>query len=316
MHETIKNFPNQFSYVPEVVRGEKLSAYGHVIVAGMGGSGLAALLLKAWKPELPLSIYQDYGLPIISDGYHGKTLIIASSYSGNTEEVIDVFTKAIEKQIPVAVITTGGTLGELAEKHQTPLILLPNTGIQPRSARGYSFMALLKMLGDDANLTEAAGIAKSLDAMRYEEQGRALASWLSGAVPIIYSSRLNHAIAYNWKITFNETGKVPAFCNSFPELNHNEMAGFDAHQLVGRFRFVFLRDSDDNDRVKKRMEVLESLYRKRELPVESLDLHGASRLERIFSTLVIADWAAYHLAVRYGFDPENMPIVEEFKKLI
>ncbi|MEK7499247.1 MAG: hypothetical protein AAB649_01425, partial [Patescibacteria group bacterium] len=153
MRETIKNFPSQFSYAPEVIRGEKLGTYAHAVVAGMGGSGLSARLLKAWKPELSLSIHQDYNLPIISNEYNGKTLIIASSYSGNTEEVIDVFTKAIEKQIPVAVIATGGALVELAEKYQTPLILLPRTGIQPRSARGYSFMALLKMLGKNDECT-------------------------------------------------------------------------------------------------------------------------------------------------------------------
>ena len=127
-------------------------------------------------------------------------------------------------------------------------------------------------------------------------------------------------LAHNWKIKFNETGKVPAFCNVFPELNHHEMTGFDvqdaSRHLSEKFHFVFLKDDDDHPQVQKRMDITAKLYRDRNLPVEILMLQGQSRVEKMFSSLVLADWTAYHTGEGYGLETEQVPMVEEFKGLI
>jgi len=150
--------------------------------------------------------------------------------------------------------------------------------------------------------------------------GKALAYRIKGKVPVVYSSSENAPIAYNWKIKLNETGKIPAFMNVLPELNHNEMNGFDVHPstrpLSRVFHFLLLKDKNDNEHVQKRMEVLASLYEARKLPVMTLELKGKTVLEKIFSSLLLADWLAYHTATLYKVDPEQVPLVEEFKKLI
>jgi glucose/mannose-6-phosphate isomerase len=139
-------------------------------------------------------------------------------------------------------------------------------------------------------------------------------------VPVIYTSAKNAAIGYNWKIKFNETGKIPAFTNVVPELNHNEMTGFDAKEktvaLSRGFRFIFLKDGLDDRRILKRMSVLEKLYHDRGFKVEIVLLQGKNEIQKIFNALILADWTAYHTAKLYGVDPEQVSMVEEFKKLI
>ena len=283
----------------------------------MGGSHLAADLAKLWNSQLPLTIVSDYGLP---PEVTKKDLVIASSYSGNTEETIDGLKIALKKKIPIVVIAVGGKLIALAIKHNLPYVQLPNTGIQPRCALGFSLRALLKIVKDERGLRESARLAKTLIPTELEKAGKTLAEKLKGRVPVIYSSRKNYAIAYNWKIKLNETGKIPAFYNVLPELNHNEMNGFDAQpstkQLCNKFHFVFLKDKKDHPRVQKRMAILERLYRERGLPVETLELQGKTQFEKMFSSLVLADWTAVYTAEHYGLESEQVPMVEELKKLM
>ncbi|MDP2704359.1 MAG: bifunctional phosphoglucose/phosphomannose isomerase [bacterium] len=318
MKTAIENFPSQFAYEPEIEHSEHLKPKGKFIVLGMGGSHLAADLLKVWNPFIDVIVHRDYGLPALSDDELKERLIIASSYSGNTEEALDGFEKGKEKELALAVISTGGKLLEQAERTNTPFVRMPDTGIQPRSALGFSFKGLLKLMGEDDALEETKELADTLYPKLLEEEGKALAEELKNHVPVIYSGTRNAPIAYNWKIKFNETGKIPAFCNVLPELNHNEMTGFDAQKesknLAKNFSFIFLKDASDHPGVEKRMEILEKLYKARKLPVRIVELKGKSELEKIFSSLILADWAAYYTAALYGLESEEVPMVEEFKK--
>lgn len=320
IYDAIKHFAEQFAWEPKIENPAALEKRNVHIVAGMGGSNLATGLVRTWNPNLRIAIHRDYGLPPLPESVLNESLLIASSYSGNTEEPIDAFEKAGDRKLPRAAIAVGGKLLDLAKKEEAPYIRIPDTGIQPRSALGFSFKALLKMMGEENALKETSGLAHTLVPADYESKGRLLAERLKGFVPIIYSSGRNRAIAYNWKIKFNEGAKIPAFWNVFPELNHNEMTGFDAtgpaKELSRAFCFIFLRDAGDHPRVLKRMEVTERLYRERGLPVELAELRGENVFHKIFSSLVLADWAAYHLALLSGADPEEVPMVEEFKKLI
>lgn len=315
MREAILNFPKQFRFRPKVENGP-LRKYRKFIVAGMGGSHLAADIIKTLRPELDITIHSDYGLP----GPGRGALVIASSYSGNTVETIDAFEKAVSANLPVAAIAVGGKLLELAKKHEVPYIQLPDTGIQPRSALGFSMKAMLKLMKQTELLKETQELAKLLKPKELEQAGQALAQKLKDRVPVIYSSAGNLSVAYNWKIKFNETGKIPAFYNVLPELNHNEMTGFDvkdaSRELSSKFYFILLRDDADHPQVQKRMVVLEKLYRDRSLPVEVIEMNGQSPLERIFNSLLLADWTALYTAQGYGLEAEQVPMVEEFKKLI
>ncbi|MEK7599022.1 MAG: bifunctional phosphoglucose/phosphomannose isomerase [Patescibacteria group bacterium] len=318
--KAIIEFYKQFEYEPVIENAENLQSKEKWIICGMGGSHLAADLLKIFQPRLEIIIHFDYGLPEMSAEDLNQYLIIASSYSGNTEETLDSFGEALKKKLSLAAISVGGKLLESAKKNSIPFVQLPDTGIQPRFALGFSLRAILKLMGDKKNLAETQKLARLLDNQFCQKAGQELAQKIKGCVPVIYASRKNKAIAYNWKIKFNETAKIPAFYNIFPELNHNEMTGFDAKEttksLSDKFYFIFLLDSGDHPRILKRMDLTSELLKKRGYKVEILELAGQNSWHKIFSNLLIADWTTYYTALNYGTEPEFVPMVEEFKKLM
>ncbi|MCP6726468.1 MAG: bifunctional phosphoglucose/phosphomannose isomerase [Patescibacteria group bacterium] len=314
MEKAIQDFPKQFAWEPEVINSDKLGKYSRYVLVGMGGSRLSGDLLNTSNPEIDLLVRSDYGLP----SFLGKdTLVICSSYSGNTEEVLSVFKEAQKKSIPVAVLAKGGKLIELAKKEDLPYIQFPDTGIQPRSAIGFSFRGLVKLIGREDILKDTESLK---DVLSVEDNGKDIAEVLHNKIPVIYSSFRNRSLGYIFKITLNETGKIPAFYNVLPEANHNEMIGFDiidsTKELSENLHFVFLKDEKDNKRIQKRMEVLEQLYKDRGFEVEVVAFKGKSVFERMFSSILLADWTAYHISKLYGTQPNEVPMVEEFKKLI
>ena len=166
----------------------------------MGGSHLAADLLKILKPELDLSIHKDYGLPKVKEG----ELVVLSSYSGNTEEVLDAYEEAAG--LNRAVITVGGKLLEKAKQDGVKYVQLPDLGLQPRDAWHLNLQALYELLGEKLELPEI----KPVEPLEIKER-----------IPLIYTSNQYQALGYIWKINFNETCKIPAFDNVIPESDHN-----------------------------------------------------------------------------------------------
>src|SRR3989338_1728975 len=318
MRDAIFNFPKQFDFRPTVLHASKLKKTKKFVVCGMGGSHLAADLLLTWNPSLDLLVHRDYGLATVPD--LRERLTILSSYSGNTEEVISGFREGLKKKLPLAALSIGATLETMAMKYRVPFVKMPDTGIQPRSALGFSMVGLLALMRRSQGLRDARELSITLKPADLEADGRRLAKTFRNRIPVIYASRRNEAIAYNWKIKLNETGKIPAFYSVFPELNHNEMTGFDVkkssrHLSRGLF-FILLTDTDDEPRIEKRMRIVARLYAERGLPVEMVALHGRNRLEKMFRSLIIADWTALHTAMLYGLESEQVPMVEEFKLLI
>ena len=321
MQKAIENFPQQFLFKPQIKNAEKLKRKKKVILAGMGGSHLAADLLKMAIPNFDILVHKNYGLPKVPLKYLRESLVILNSYSGNTEEVIDTFkTSVIKQKLAGAVISTNGQLLKLAKEYHTPYIQLPDTGIQPRSALGFSLRAILKITGNEKELQKTTKLAHTLKPLAFKKKGQILARKLKGFVPLIYSSEKNIAIAYNWKIKFNETGKIPAFYNILPELNHNEMTGFDikktTKKLSKNFYFIFQEDKTDHPRIQKRMNILKRLLQEKGLRVEVLKLKGQNIWQKIFNSLILADWTSLFIAKEYGVEPEAVPMVEKFKSLM
>lgn len=320
MEDAIRKFSDQFSYEPRIENEEHLRRSRKVIVAGMGGSHLAAGIVNAWKPALRILIHRDYGLPPIPDEELAEYLVVVISYSGNTEEALDAFETARAKGVPLVAVSVGGKLLERARLAEIPAVTVPDTGIQPRSALGFMTKALLAILGEADGIKELETLPALLRQNDLEAAGTALAETLQERVPVIYASNRNEGVAYNWKIKFNETGKIPAFMNVLPEVNHNEMTGFDVIEttkpLSQNFSFLLLADTEDHPKIQKRMRIIAELYEARGFPVVRLALAGGNRFHKIFSSLLTADWAAYYLARRYGTEPEAVPLVTEFKKRI
>ena len=320
MRDAIVNFQKQFEFEPKIIHEENLGNLKEFVVCGMGGSNLAGDLLEAVAPGTDVFSHRDYGLPPRSDARLQESLVILNSYSGTTEETISSYWAARPKGLSIAVVSAGWRLLEFAKHDKLPHIEIPDTKIQPRMATGFNFLALLALMRKRGELADARMLANTLKPTEYEETGKALAERIHGKVPIIYASRRNRGISYNWKIKFNETGKIPAFANVLPELNHNEMTGFDVidstRVLSEKFHFIFLRDSADSEKIQKRMDVLGKLYRDRGLLVEDVIVEGDTPYLKIFSSLVLADWTAFYTGEAYGVETEAVPMVEEFKKAI
>lgn len=320
MEHALQNFPEQFNFQPVVVGSVNMSQIKRIVVCGMGGSHLAADVLSACYPERHIIIHSDYGLPFIREDEEADTLIIASSYSGNTEEVLDAYELAKRRGLLLAAVAVGGELIRRATADGVAHVVLPDVGIQPRIGLGYNLRGLLVLLGDEAGLAETATLATILDVAAAQKQGEALAKIIRGKVPLIYASNTNRAIANIWKIKFNENAKIPAFMNVLPELNHNEMTGFDvapaAVSLKEPFHVVFLSDSTDHPKIKRRMDVCKALYDERGVGTSVVPIVGETFWQRTFSNLLIADWTSWHYGTTIGAETEQVPMVETFKRLI
>ncbi len=297
-------------------------SFDKVIICGMGGSALAGDFFSYFKNEsfLPLSlnipvlIHRSYDLPLAANE---NSLIICSSYSGDTEEPISSFNKAKQQNFEIAGIAGGGRLTELFQENKTPWVKIPRNDIPPRASLGYQFKGLTKIFMAYGLLTSSAQneistLSKKIEPAQLENDAKIKCPRLANKIPIIYTSQDNELIGRIWKIKFNENTKIPAFYNVLPELNHNEMVGWTKN--LGPFYFIFVRDSDDLPRVQKRMNLTAELLIKSGYGVDFINPAGDNVLEKLFWALIYGDWLSYHLALFYGIDPTPIEMVEEFKK--
>ena len=288
----------------------------------MGGSALVGDFLVYFQnynfsslaPNIPVVTHRSYNLPGNTDE---NTLIICVSYSGRTEETISAFDKAVDSNFEVAGVAGGGQLGELFQKYKTPWIKLPQNNIPPRASLGYQLSDITRiliaygLLGSNAQDALALLPEKIIPA-DLENQAKMLCAKLGYKIPIIYSSQNNSLLARLWKIELNENAKIPAFYNSLPELNHNEMVGWTKN--LGSFSLLFLRDKDDLPRIKKRIELTADLLKSQGLPIDFIDVIGDNPLEKVFWASSFGEWLSYYLALFYGIDPTPIVMIEDLKK--
>lgn len=316
----LEHFEEQFAFRPAVTNRRRLVRKKKYIVCGMGGSHWAADIIKTIRPDLDILIWSSYGLPLLPQAELRDRLVIASSYSGNTEEALSSFDEARRRKLPLAVSALGGKLLARAKKYRVPYVQMPDYQIPPRLALGSSLLSLLALIGDRKTLHEAFRLERLLRAKSYRVRGLALGKRLSGAIPLIYASDRWSALPYIWKIKLNETGKLPAFANVLPEMNHNEMTGFDvgkkAKELPRIFHTIILKSPSEDRRVVKRMALLKKLYEQKGVTTEFVPIAGKTPLHAIFGSLALAEWTSYALALRYAAEPEEVPMVEEFKRLM
>ncbi len=297
-----------------------------VVVLGMGGSAIGGDLVRSYlsgKLSIPMSINRSYELPSFANE---KTLIIASSYSGNTEETLSAFEQSVAKKLPILCITTGGTLAERAKELNLPVIIVP-AGMQPRAALAYSFVPILLAVeklgitsGEMQNLERTASLLDALSE-RYgtahlEENNPAfkLAGNILHRVPVVYADSGYDTIALRWRGQIQENGKHLAFCNSVSEMNHNELEGWtNPVDLVERFSILLLRSSDENARIAKRFEAMKAIFRGKQVDVLEFMAEGETRLERMFSLITMADWTSLYMALFAGTDPTAIEAIEQFK---
>lgn len=318
MRKTILESPRQFRVGLKSAENVKVSGnFKSVLVCGMGGSALPADVLDIWlesqKINLPLHIHRDYGLPYWADN---KQLVICISYSGNTEETLSAFNEARRKKLKILAIASGGKLVKLCQSYKIPVAIVP-PGFQPRMALGFQFAALMKILANSGliknGLKNVPNLENLLKAGALENQGKELAQKLENKIPLIYASEKLKALAKIWKIKFNENSKIPAFYNYFPELNHNELVGFTKTDKK-IFSAIILRDPADHPRNLKRMGLTLNILKEEGINIDIIEIIGKDILYKVFSSILLADWASYYLALEQGIDPTPVKLNDEFKK--
>ena len=312
MLKVIEDFPHQCKTALELPKGMAVSGkVDKIIVVGMGGSAVGGDLLKIYmhNSKIPVFVVRDYKVPNFVDE---NSLVFAVSYSGNTEETISAYADALKKKAKIVAVTTGGQLGVMAKK----VIKIPS-GLQPRAALGYLFFPVLGIL-NNSGIVDVKGkeIEEMFDILSKTDDfkivGERIAKKIGLRTPLIYSSELLGAVAYRWKTQFNENSKVAAFHHVLSEMNHNEIAGY---QNVNKQDFIaiFIRDAQDNDRIKLRMDVTKEIVSTR-VDVEEVFTRGEGLLARMFSAIYYGDFASYYLALANRIDPTPVTVIENLKK--
>lgn len=317
--DVLASFPTQCRRGLALAEGVPLTGLGgfsRLVVLGMGGSGIAGVLLASILPVEVVPV-RDYTLP---PWIGEESLVVALSYSGDTEETLAAFAAARARTRRLLAVTSGGELGALCARDGIPWIEIP-TGYQPRAALGYLLFPLLGLgarLGLVPDLGEAVVVLEELAGELApgdeENEAQRLARALRGRVALVYGAGPRAAVAYRWKTQLNENAKAPAFWAELPELCHNEVVGYElTRSLLPQATVVFLRSGHDHPRVEKRIEILGELLSGRGIPWIAVRGRGRGPLADLFSLLYLGDWVSYYLALLNGVDPTPVAIIAELK---
>lgn len=299
----------------------------HVLIAGMGGSAIAGDLVAATARahcRVPISVLREYTLP---GWINEHTLVIASSHSGDTEETLSVAHQALQKNIPLIRITTGGKLSTLAAANISPCLTFKHAG-QPRSAVGFSYGYMLAVLYQHGLIPNpSAEIAASIQSMRQQEEtirpnqpvqknpAKRLAGQMIGRNLTILGSGVLEPVARRWKGQINELAKTWAGFDSLPEACHNTIAGSElpADQLHTHM-VLFLESNQDHPRNRRRSELMRQHLMLQGFATDFLQFSGTTPMETLWDALQYGDYTAYYLALLNNVDPTPIEAIQEFKK--
>ena len=333
MLKLIESFPEQAREAADIGSRFKLPdaykrGYANIVCAGLGGSAIGADIMRSYvadEAKTPITVSRNYTLP----NFVGKdSLVIASSYSGNTEETLSTYKDAKHRGAKIIAITSGGQIKEMAKADGNACLIIPS-GLPPRCALGLSFFPLLalmsklgvitdktkeieeaiKVLGNVRDKKAGAGVIESKNA------AKRIASDLYEKYGIIYGAQ-DHidCVVTRWRGQIEENAKSLASSHVFPEMNHNEIVGWENPKaLIKKFVVVLLRDKSDHPRTAKRMDISKVIMKKKAAKVIEVQSTGEGLLARIFSLIYIGDFVSYYLAILNKRDPTPVESVTYLK---
>jgi glucose/mannose-6-phosphate isomerase len=297
---------------------------GGLVVCGMGGSAIGGNLAQAAlgdRATRPITVVRGYALESWTPP---ESLVLCASYSGQTEETLACFEAAGAAGAHRVVLTTGGTLAELARSENVPVIGVPS-GMQPRAAVVYMTIAVIEcaaLCGAapalHSEIDSATGLLETLveewgPAAGDDSEAKAIARTLQGTVPVIHGAASTVAPARRWSTQINENADSPAFWTELPEANHNQICGWEAGRAMAPFAGVFLCDADQHPRVQRHVELAAAELERAGAPAIQTHTRGDSRLERVLSAVLLGDLVSVYMAVLAGVDPMQTPALQRFK---
>lgn len=285
-------------------KAARKDGFSNIIIAGMGGSGVAGQIFSEMYSEIPVHLVDDYSIPRFASK---DTLFIGISYSGNTEETVSATREAIRKKAHVVTISSGGKLQKLGNQH----IRIPNASLQPRSATGYMLMPLLNTFGlvKKKDLQSAYWLLSELDKDNEECRVHAQSIIQGEKIPCVFGSSPFSSIAYRWKTQFNENAKVLAYSNSFPELNHNDTMALA--QTYSKEKFYFMVFASERERIRKRISVTAEIANAQ---FNEIKAKGRTDFERMLYLLHYGDYVSYHLGKLRNVAPEDVSLIQKLKE--
>jgi len=316
MIEIIKKYPEMCIDAVKIAEKVNIPAYkfNKIIVCGVGGSAIVGdLLINLLKTRIPipLDVCRDYHLPAYVDE---KTLTFCVSYSGNTEEALSQFVDCIKRKSKIIGITSGGKLKEWCEKFDLPYVLIPS-GFQPRSALSYLLFSMIVCLQKLGVVNLQKEIDETIELLKKVkiDSVKKLANLMKDSTIVVYSSDEFSGVTKRVKTQINENSKMPAKYDVFPELDHNEIVGYQNERLNKNSFVLILRDKDEPEEIKARIEITKDLIKDKVKGIEEIWTEGKSKLAKMMSLVFLGDVLSYELAVLNNVGPaevENIVILK------
>lgn len=321
MENLIKGFGAQIREAIEIGQKASFTAPEHeirnILLIGLGGSAFGGEIIRNYTDgqlKVPYQIVRDYTVPAYVSEH---TLVIASSYSGNTEETLSMLEAAMPSNPKVVAITSGGKLQEIAQEKGYDQIILPG-GYPPRTAAGFSItqqlfvLRGLGLIGDFMpELEEALSLVESFED---HENARFIAQQLVGKIPVLYSAPNFESVSIRWRQQIEENSKHIAFHHVIPEMNHNELVGWkNPVGLLEDSVVVVFRSELVHPRTSIRMDICRDIFGDYADGVVEINSEGESLLGQLFYLMHLGDWVSYYLAELNEEDPTPVKVIDFLK---
>lgn len=330
MYDLIRTFPDQVDEAVTIGTTARISlrnrTIGQIVLTGLGGSAIGGDLLRSYLADdlkVPFIVNRTYTLPRFVDS---RTLVIVSSYSGNTEETNAAHREALKRRAMVLCISSDGITAKLAKRRGSPLITVPG-GLPPRAALGYSFFPLLLALTKiDLVSDKSREIKETITLLRKKSaeysnpdpsgnRALQLAAQLQGRIGVVYSSTERFdSVMTRWRGQVAENGKSLLFGHVLPEMNHNELVGWKVlREQMREIQVLFLRDREDHRRVQMRMDITKGILNTYTSRITEVWSEGTSLLARMFSLVYLGDWVSFYVAILHREDPTPVAVIDHLK---
>lgn len=321
MKDLIEKFPEQLRKAVEIANTSKFTPakkeIKNVLIAGLGGSGIGGTIaseINILECNVPITVTKGYFMPnYVSE----NTLVIVSSYSGNTEETIQVMNHAIERNAYLIAVTSGGIIAETALQKKFDSVILPG-GMPPRACLGYSLVQVLNILFQ-LKLTKTNPLPQILSTANLLEkenesilqEAKTISTFFKGKTPVLYSTTFHEGLAIRWRQQINENSKMLCWNHVVPEMNHNELVGW--RNKNENLAVLYLLFNDEYDRNLKRIEMNKEVIKQYTSNIHTVIAKGTNEIEQTFYLNAIGDWVSYYLSIENGVEAAEINVINHLK---
>ena len=321
MKDLIEKFPEQLRKAAEIANRAIFTPSNkeikNVLIAGLGGSGIGGTIaseITILECKVPITVTKGYFVP---NYVNENTLVIVSSYSGNTEETIQVMNHAFERNAHLIAVTSGGIIAERAQQKKFDSIILPG-GMPPRACLGYSIVQVLNILFQ-LQLTKTNPLPQILSAANLLEKENAnihqeaklISTFFKGKTPVLYSTTFHEGLAVRWRQQINENSKMLCWHHVVPEMNHNELVGW--RNKNENLAVLYLLFNDEYHRNLKRIEMNKEVIQKYTSNIHTVTAKGSNEIEQTFYLNAIGDWVSYYLSLENGVEAAEINVINDLK---